>query len=317
MWDNKIAKITIPTPFPVGDVYAYVVKGDVLTLIDGGPKTEEAKMAIETGLKELGLQLNDIEQVIITHHHPDHIGGVDFFSLDLPFLGHVNNQRFLELSPDFIAFNHEFFSGFLNELGVPHEIRSRVGNIGRLMKYGCERTLTGFIQDGDELPGLPGWKAVETLGHAQSHLAFYRESDGALIGGDILLDKISPNPLVEPPLARGEERPKSQLQLNDSLKKLQNLRITAVYPGHGNIIENVDELISYRLQVQHERALKVKAILAQRPSTAFELCQTLFPKIYKKQLGLTLSETIGQIDYLESLGEIKGEKTERGMVYKG
>ena len=41
-----------------------------------------------------------------------------------------------------------------------------------------ERDLQIYLEDGDELPGLPGWKAIETLGHAQSHLSFFQERDG-------------------------------------------------------------------------------------------------------------------------------------------
>ena len=35
-WIDGIAKLTLPTPFPVGDVNAYLIKGDRLTLVDAG-----------------------------------------------------------------------------------------------------------------------------------------------------------------------------------------------------------------------------------------------------------------------------------------
>ena len=38
----NIHRIVIPTPYAVGDVNAFLVKGDALTLFDAGPKTEEA-----------------------------------------------------------------------------------------------------------------------------------------------------------------------------------------------------------------------------------------------------------------------------------
>ena len=46
-----IQKIIIPTPFAVGDVNSYLIKGDALTLVDAGPKTEEALVAIKAGNK--------------------------------------------------------------------------------------------------------------------------------------------------------------------------------------------------------------------------------------------------------------------------
>jgi len=56
-------------------------------------------------------------------------------------------------------------------------------------------------------------------------------------------------------------------------------------------------------------------MLSESPSTAFQICQRLFPKVYLKELGLTLSETIAQLDYLLDLGEIKGVHTEEGVIY--
>jgi hypothetical protein len=43
----------------------------------------------------------------------------------------------------------------------------------------------------------------------------------------------------------------------------------------------------------------------------------LFPKVYQKQLSLTLSETIGQLDYLENLGFISlNERNDGILEYK-
>lgn len=52
-WKDGIAKLILPTPFPVGDVNVYVIKGDLLTLVDVGPKTDEAWQALNEQLKEL------------------------------------------------------------------------------------------------------------------------------------------------------------------------------------------------------------------------------------------------------------------------
>ena len=114
---NKISAISIPTPFPVGDVNAYVIKGDALTLIDAGLKTEEARQALIAGLKDLNLQLEDIEQIVITHHHVDHVGGIDFFGEDVPVIGHEYNNRWLVSSPDFLK-NYNLFYYYLQLLCI-------------------------------------------------------------------------------------------------------------------------------------------------------------------------------------------------------
>ena len=313
--ENKISAISIPTPFPVGDVNAYVIKGDALTLIDAGLKTEEAKQALIAGLKDLNLQLGDIEQIVITHHHVDHVGGIDFFGDDVPVIGHEYNNRWLVSSPDFIKNYNHFFRNLSFEMGLPDTYVNKIDKIAGGEAFTCSRSLTGTIKEGDEVPGLPGWVVYETPGHALGHVVFFHERDGALIGGDMLLQNVSPNPIIEPPIIENDERPKSQLLLNDSLRRLQELPISSVYAGHGDVIIEPHNLIEKRLASQQGRAMRVRSMLEEEPATVFQICQKLFPHVYNKQLGLTLSETLAQFDYLVEQDLIKGERTEEGVVY--
>lgn len=306
-WEKNIAKLILPTPYPVGDVNVYLVKGDALTLIDTGVNTEESKEVLSYKLGELRLKIKDIEQVILTHHHPDHAGALGFFEQDVPVYGHQNNQRWLDWSDEYVQLHNCFFLEIARQFGVAEELRDKLINYRDEMNFYTKRKLSGFLSEGDSLPGLPGWTAIETLGHAQSHLSFMHEKDGVLIGGDQLLARISPNPIMEPPLLPGDERLRPLLQYNESLKKLMDLPISKVYSGHGVEVENVNELIEFQMTRQHNRAMQVKKMLEDQPLTAFEVCQKLFPKVYRNEVGLTLWEAIGQLDYLVDLGEIESE----------
>lgn len=312
-WKNGIAKITLPTPFRVGDVNVYVIKGDRLTLVDVGPKTEETWNALTEQLKTLHLQPSDIEQVVLTHHHPDHTGLLDYFSESLEVYGHPVNNRWLNQSDPFLLKNEQFFQKSFREFGLPKIYLNFLGELKDDLKYSCNRTLTGFLVEGDSPLGLPEWKVFETPGHAQSHIGLYRERDESYIGGDHLLAHISPNPILEPPIQGELERPKPQLQYNESLRKLLEVPIRLVYSGHGEDIYNKNELIHKRLSQQHERAQKVKKMLEQEPLTVFETCKLLFPKLYKSQLSLTISETVAQFDYLTDLKEINWND-ENGVI---
>ncbi len=303
-WKNGVAKITLPTPFRVGDVNAYVIKGERLTLVDVGPKTEETWLSLTEQLKELGIQPSDVEQVILTHHHPDHAGLLDYFPDSLEVYGHPVNDRWIHPTEAFLVENEHFFMKSFLEFGIPETYLQFIGMLKKELKYSCDRTLTGHLREGDRPLGLSDWRVIETPGHAQSHIGLYREKDAIFIGGDHLLAHISPNPILEPPLPGEKERPKPQLQYNQSLKKLLEVPIDLVYSGHGEEIYNKNELIHKLLSKQHERAQKVKSWLEKEPLTVFEACQLLFPKIYQRQLSLTISETVAQFDYLTDLEEI-------------
>src|ERR1044072_5687745 len=67
--------VAIPLPLAhVGSVNAWLLRGDPVTLIDTGPRDDSALAALEAGLRRHGLRLEDIELLLATHHHLDHVG---------------------------------------------------------------------------------------------------------------------------------------------------------------------------------------------------------------------------------------------------
>ncbi|WP_430785418.1 MBL fold metallo-hydrolase [Virgibacillus flavescens] len=301
---DTITKLTIPTPFAVGDTHIYLLKGDRLSLIDAGVKTKEAWEALTSQLKKAGYLPKDIEQIILTHHHPDHTGLVEEFPRADVLAGHKNNDLWLTRNQEFFKRSLKFYQEFFTESGVPETFSGFLKNLEEPLRYAGEGKLTNKLEENDRLPGHSEWQVIDTRGHAQSHLSFYRESDGAFIGGDHILEHISPNPIIEPPHNGENERSKPLVQYRHNLKKCLSLGISTVYPGHGINITNIDELIPAQLKRQEQRAAKVLNMLRQREQTSFELCQKLFPNQINKQLDLTMSETTGQLDFLEDQGEI-------------
>jgi len=312
----SIYKIEIPTPYEVGDVNAFVVKGDALTLFDVGPKTMEAYDALKWGIRAAGYELRDIEQVVLTHHHPDHAGWVDAFP-HAEILGHAYNDKWLRHDEEFLRYHERFYSERLFEHGVPQEYIQPSVHVRRELELVGERPLTQILGDGDEVPGHPGLKAIETLGHAQSHFIFWDEKTHHVIGGDLLLEKITPNPLIEPPLDRTIGRTKSLLQYNKSLEILRQLPVKMMYTGHGAELEEIPLLIDKRLERQHQQSMKVLELLGEDQLTVVQVTMRLYPAIFQRKLGLTLSKTLGHLDYLEANQYITSTKTEEGIyVFK-
>ncbi|WP_284140326.1 MULTISPECIES: MBL fold metallo-hydrolase [unclassified Virgibacillus] len=311
---NSIHQLTIPTPFSVGDTHVYLLKGDTLTLIDAGIKTVEAKKAMTEQLHALGYGLEDIEQIILTHHHPDHIGLIEAF----PRLQHlVADQKvdaWLTRDEAFLQSYEQFFRELFISSGVPAHFYPYLDQLRKPLSYAGKGKLTKTLGEGDLLPGHEDWVTVNTAGHAQSHLSFYREKDGTFIGGDHLLYHISSNPLLEPPINQ-KERPKPLLQYRQNLEKCLRMDINQVLPGHGKIFTEPAPIIKDRLKKQEERALKVLSMVRSHPSSAFQLCQQLFPHQYERQLDLTMSETIGQLDYLEEKKLIKKRMKDGVFIY--
>ncbi|MEC1260379.1 MBL fold metallo-hydrolase [Bacillus swezeyi] len=313
MTDERIIPISLPTPFAVGDVNIYLIKGEALTLIDAGPKTKEAADVLKNRLSGLGFTLSDIDQVVLTHHHADHVGLLDEFPDGVKIIGHPFNEPYISKNPVFIENQQSFFTYLFKQLGVPVDMGLLSLTVKRSYRFSCQRSLTETILEGSQIDGLEGWRVLETPGHASSHIVLLHEGNGSMIGGDLLLKPSSSNPLLEMPQT-SEKRQAPLLDYVASLKRLLELPVRVMFPGHGEKITAIQELIARRLEKQQNRAEEVYRLLAESPQTAFELCRKLFPAVYEKELFLTMSETVGQLDDLESRGRMTSNEKD-GILY--
>ena len=120
--------ISLPTPFPVGDVNVFIVESDRLTLIDAGVKTEDAWQYFVEGLEKIGYSPDDIEQVVLTHHHPDHVGMLDYLNENIPVFGHRYNRPWLIRDPLFFEKHDQFFEKLFRNLGLDEQFIQKVPN---------------------------------------------------------------------------------------------------------------------------------------------------------------------------------------------
>ncbi|MGN7469697.1 MBL fold metallo-hydrolase [Brevibacillus sp. SAFN-007a] len=314
-----ISCLEIPTPFNVGAVNVYLVKGEKLTLVDVGPKTEEAWQALTDGLQVAGVRVEEIEQIVLTHHHVDHCGQLERVRQlsGAVTLAHPLAAPYVELDDDFMKFHDQFFLEMYQKSGVPRDMLVIVAKFHKLMKTFSEPSrIDVLLRHGQRVPNLDEWQVLYTPGHSQSHLSLYRERDRTMIGGDHIIGHISSNAFIEPPRDRSCARPLTLVQYRTALQMCADMEIERVLSGHGEIVFNHRELILTRLQKNWSRTDTLRRLLADGEKTAYELTALLFPALYEKELPLTLSETIGHIDLLTILHQIEGTEKAGVMYYR-
>ena len=70
-----IWKITLPIPFPLRSVNVHALIGnDGWALVDAGIGMPDSRAAFWAGLDHVGLTLDKLRTIVLTHHHPDHVG---------------------------------------------------------------------------------------------------------------------------------------------------------------------------------------------------------------------------------------------------
>ena len=78
--EQGIHRLAIPTPFAVGRVNTYLIEDDPLTLVDSGPNSGKALDELERQLARAGHAIEDLDLLVITHQHIDHLGLVDILA---------------------------------------------------------------------------------------------------------------------------------------------------------------------------------------------------------------------------------------------
>lgn len=300
---ENIHSIKIPTPFAVGDVYCYLINDEKKVLVDCGHYAENAYELVKKQLKAQGLGMPDIEEIWLTHGHPDHFGQAARLAGESGAVvyGHTKERsNFADYD------NRELFDEFFSKHRVPEDHRKlMIEQLDWLHQY--QQAITpSWVVDGDKLTsGEMNFSVKHSPGHAPGHLTFFSD-DGIIFGGDNLLEHISTNALINFDPDTGE-RNKSLLQYRQTLKWIRTLE-GVVLPGHGKVIRNISKVADHHLDEHRRRYLKIQNLLQQRPFSLYELSLKLFPDAVKKgAIFLVLSEVIGYLDWGMEEGLINQE----------
>jgi glyoxylase-like metal-dependent hydrolase (beta-lactamase superfamily II) len=311
--EHGIHRIAIPTPFAVGRVNVYLIEDDPLTLVDAGPNSGTSLDELERGLRALGRSIADVERVLITHQHIDHIGlvgivatrsGAEVAALDrlVPFVESYRTEA---------AAEDEYAAEVMLRHGIPAEVAQALQSVSLAFRaWGARADVTRTLADGEAIDHVARSLEVRFRpGHSPTDTLFVDSERAIAFGGDHLLAQISSNPLISRPPGR---RP--LVEYMASLERTRGEELAVVLPGHGPPIRDHVELIDDRLRLHRRRADKILGLLADRPRSAHEVAQAMWGNVAVTQAFLTLSEVLGHTDLLVSEGRAAADEAGDGRV---
>lgn len=316
--DASIKVLPVPTPFAVGRVNCYLIEDDPLTLVDAGPNSGTSLTVLEEALAEHGRRIEDLERIVLTHQHIDHIGlaqiladrsGAEVCTLDAlaPWLARYGSE---------MEADDQFAEGLMMRNGIPRDIAIALRAVtAQFRAWGSPVEVTTPLRDGGEL-AFAGrtWRVHHRPGHSPSDTVFHDEATGDLLGGDHLIKHISSNPLLSRPLDGSTgERPRALITYLASLSATRAMDLRTVHAGHGDPVQDHRTLIDERLAGHERRVRKIAGIVAGEPKSAFEIAQQMWGNVAVTQAYLTLSEVLGHVDLLLERGEVT-EVEDDGVV---
>lgn len=303
--DSVIYSITFP--YHNGGVNIYLLENrEGLTLIDCGVDSAANLNTLSAALKKAGRSIFDIDRVLITHHHRDHIGLLHHLrpGKTLPVYAHPEAIPRIRFEPDYLRMRIAFFRKLYSEMGCGEMGEERVARMQKNMEESRGIRFVGEIHP--ILPGaygeIAGLEPIYSPGHAPDHLMFYDRKEKILICGDHVLPKINSNALIEPDL-RGE-RLHTLAVYYRSLQQCREIDADLALPGHGEPFRHFRQTVDQKIAHIEQKVNRVQRLLSDRPVTAFELARMYYPSEYERQFMLVMSSMIGTLDFLESEGRV-------------
>jgi glyoxylase-like metal-dependent hydrolase (beta-lactamase superfamily II) len=314
--------VAIPLPLArVGSVNAWLLPGDPVTLIDTGPREDGAVAALEAGLWREGLRLEDVELLLATHHHLDHVGlaatiqrrsGATVAVLD----------RMADYAAGYSAEVEEdrrFARALMTHHGVPDQL---VADSEELWDYIRESTedfrADVRLADGDRVrAGGRDLRVVARPGHSTTDTLFVDDGDRIAFAGDHLLATISSNTEICSPGRAQDGRARSRLRYLESLARTQAMPLSTLFTGHGAPVTEHERLVDARLREHRRRCERIVALLHDGPRTAFEIARGLWPeRTVLTQPLLVVWEVVGNLELLLAAGTVAERVGERGSVFE-
>jgi glyoxylase-like metal-dependent hydrolase (beta-lactamase superfamily II) len=289
--NGEIAVITVSQPMN-GDVNVYVIKQEKVTLIDCGHPSPDSQNELLSGLDQLGLKPDNIDQILLTHRHIDHVGTlvcershfdhakviasygsvepiVHLEELD-NIKRHIPEERVAELIDDAFLQAYKSYYSYYKPLRIDRMVRE-----GERIDIGGNEHLS----------------VMETPGHSRDHISFLHAETGTLFGGDVLLHN-------GPPLVQCLD------SYRKSIDRINQCGAGVVLPGHGKEIHNSNETVAQTVDRLNATDQKIIEAWKRNVQTPYELALEFTGGRVHRGLRFFIGVVLTHLDQLKRNNQI-------------
>ncbi|MFW9866741.1 MAG: MBL fold metallo-hydrolase [Candidatus Thorarchaeota archaeon] len=301
---------------------------DKYVLIDAGLSFTDCERSFLTELEKLNISPSNLQYLIITHEHPDHIGLANVLKEKNPKIKIVMHtitrdiMKYMTNSRNAIQIQESATDAslYLTKYGVGKKLSARV------LQYMTNfRSITEFhepdqvLEDNDEIiVNSNNLKVIWTPGHSVGHICIFDQKKRYLFSGDHILSRITPHIgafLPNPSIDKTDTFTNILDLYLKSLDKIDKLNPKIIFPAHQEIIYNPHERILEIKKHHANRLIEIAKAIEDTPKTPFKISQIHFGEnLSEINTFLALSEVLSHLIYLEQQNKVKRIE-KKGLIY--
>ncbi len=314
---DGILWIRLSMPLGLDHVNVYALREpNGWTVIDTGLDTKLNRREWAAIIKD-DLRGDPILRVVVTHHHPDHVGLAGWFMAQGAELLMTRTAwltaRMLTLdeepipSPEAVSF---WRGAGMDEALLSKRLDNRPFNFCDTV-YPLPLGFTRLEEGAVHRLGGRDWVVHLGQGHAPDHATLWCQDAPLVLAGDQLLPSISPNLGVYPtePMADPVAEWLESCARFETMAREDHL----VLPGHKLPYYGLPARLAQLSDNHHGALARLREHLRAEPRTAVDCFAPLFKRqIDEATYGLAMVEAVAHLNHLYHLGEVAREMDARG-----
>lgn len=299
--DTMIYTIEAPANAALKSINFFLVDhAEGVYLIDAGIDNDACWEAFMNVMQQHNFTVSDLKGVILTHHHPDHVGlvhRIKKLNQELKVYAHPLAIPYITHDKEFLTQRISFFEKLYAEMdGMPEAAKqiekfntSFVNNEAFRIDSDIE-----LLQEGDT---ILNFKVLDVPGHAPDHILLYDPKRKWAIAGDLVIAHMSTNAIIEPD-ASGRLIPTVTQQLQ-SLRRCLSLDVNVLFVGHGKLVHTPKEVIEDKVARIEHKLERIMNLISEGYDTAGSIARLYYKDMFEKQFFWVMSEVIGLLAHLE------------------
>jgi len=303
-----IHRVEFDVDWPPGHVACYLLDAAEPVLFDAGTPQGLAsgneEETFRAGLDDAGFEPADIEHLVVTHPHVDHVGQVPTVLAEsdptvyAPAGVRERFGRDADALADRVRANASAYG--LSGETLDREVAAAVESLERDRDLLPPERVDVWLEPGSVELGPLSATAVHTPGHQADHLA-YLVDGGVLISGDTVMAPFRPVLLHD---GMDDGHPAAFPGAFAALDRLAELAPDRVYPGHGEVHDRFEEILGRDRRKLTDRLDRVERIVAEGHDTLESVAAALTPSVETRRM---YSETMSALAHLDGEGRIDSE----------